>query len=291
MKVDFFIVGVPKAGTTSLYHYLNEHPEINMSSQKEPDYFSDADVQNEGMYYGKNRIDTIKKYHGLFDNNSESKLKGEASVSYLFYKNVPQKIKRYNPDAKIIIMLRDPIDRAFSHYLMDYRLGLVSDSFEDIIDRKSVHKNAKLFYQQYIELSEYANQVKRYLDVFDGKEILFIEYEDLKMDVLGIVRKTYLFLGVNQVYEPDVNKKHNTYTMPKNSIIRFIYSFVILRNILAFFFSKNLVNRIRAALFKNDKKPVLLDETRNRFKQLFANDVNVLGKVLNKNFSRWTKLD
>ena len=126
MKVDFFIVGAPKAGTTSLYHYLNEHPEISMSSQKEPDYFSDADIQNEGMYYGKNRIDTIKKYHSLFDDNSESKLKGEASVSYLFYKNVPQKIKAYNPDSKIIIMLRNPIERAFSHYLMDYRLGLVS---------------------------------------------------------------------------------------------------------------------------------------------------------------------
>jgi len=291
MKVDFFIVGAPKAGTTSLYHYLNEHPEISMSSQKEPDYFSDADIQNEGMYYGKNRIDTIKKYHSLFDDNSESKLKGEGSVSYLFYKNVPQKIKTYNPEAKIIIMLRDPIDRAFSHYLMDYRLGLVSDSFEDIIDQKSVHKDAKLFYQQYIELSEYANQVKRYLDVFNEQDILFIEYEDLKMDVLGIVKKTYLFLGVNKVYEPDVNKKHNTYTMPKNSVIRFIYSFVILRNILSFFFPKNLVNRIRAALFKNDKKPVLLDETRNRLKRFFTKDINALGEMLNKDFSRWTKLD
>ena len=291
MKVDFFIVGAPKAGTTSLYHYLNEHPEISMSSQKEPDYFSDADIQNEGMYYGKNRIDTIKKYHSLFDDNSESKLKGEASVSYLFYKNVPQNIKTYNPEAKIIIMLRDPIDRAFSHYLMDYRLGLVSDSFEDIIDQKSVHKNAKLFYQQYIELSEYTNQVKRYLNVFDGKEILFIEYEDLKKDALGIVKKTYLFLGVNQVYRPDVNKKHNTYTMPKNSIIRFIYSFVILRNILSFFFQKNLVNRLKIVLFKNDKKPKLLDKTRDRLKQFFTNDVNKLAKMLNKDFSRWINLD
>ena len=289
MKVDFFIVGAPKAGTTSLYHYLNEHPEISMSSQKEPDYFSDADLQNEGMYYGKNRIDTIKKYHNLFDNNSESKLKGEASVSYLFYKNVPQKIKTYNPEAKIIIMLRNPIDRAFSHYLMDYRLGLVSDSFEDIIDRKSVNKNEKLFYQQYIELSEYASQIKRYLDVFNDTEILFIEYEDLKMDLTSIMKKTYLFLGVNQFYEPDLTKKHNAYTMPKNSIIRFIYSIVILRNIASFFFPKNLVNWIRVVLFKNDKKPVLLEKTRIRLGQYFANDISTLTKTLNKDFSRWIK--
>ena len=289
MKVDFFIVGAPKAGTTSLYHYLNEHPEISMSSQKEPDYFSDADLQNDGMYYGKNRIDTIKKYHNLFDNNSESKLKGEASVSYLFYKNVPQKIKTYNPEAKIIIMLRNPIDRAFSHYLMDYRLGLVSDSFEDIIGRKSVNKNKKLFYQQYIELSEYSSQIKRYLDVFNDTEILFIEYEDLKMDLISIMKKTYLFLGVNQLYEPDLAKKHNTYAMPKNSVIRFIYSFVILRNIASFFFPKNLVNRIRVVLFKNDKKPVLLEKTRIRLGQYFANDISTLTKMLNKDFSRWIK--
>jgi hypothetical protein len=287
MKVDFFIVGAPKAGTTSLYHYLNEHPEISMSSQKEPDYFSDTDIQNEGMYYGKNRIKTIKKYHALFDDNSASKLKGEASVSYLFYKNVPQKIKAYNTDAKIIIMLRNPIDRAFSHYLMDYRLGLVTDSFEDIIDQKIVHKNAKLFYQQYIELSEYANQVKRYLDAFNETEILFIEYEDLKTDVLGIVKKTYLFLGVNEIYEPDVNTKHNTYSMPKNRIICFIYSFVLLRNILSFLFPKNLLNRLREVLFKNDKRPVLLDETRNRLKQFFANNINQLERMLNQDLSRW----
>ena len=289
MKVDFFIVGAPKAGTTSLYHYLNEHPEISMSSQKEPDYFSDADLQNYGMYYGKNRIDTIKKYHNLFDNNSESKLKGEASVSYLFYKNVPQKIKTYNPEAKIIIMLRNPIDRAFSHYLMDYRLGLVSDSFEDIIDHKSVNKNEKLFYQQYIELSEYASQIKRYLDVFNNTKILFIEYEDLKMDVTSIIKKTYLFLGVNQFYDPDLTKKHNTYTMPKNSIIRFVYSFVILRNIASLFLPKNLVNRIRVVLFKNDKKPVLLEKTRSRLAQYFTNDITTLTKMLNKDFSRWIK--
>ena len=147
MKVDFFIVGAPKAGTTSLYHYLNEHLEVEMSSQKEPDYFSDDALQEQGLYYGKNRIDTLDKYNNLFVNH-QAKLRGEGSVSYFFYDDVPNKIKKYNPDSKIIIMLRNPIDRAFSHYLMDYRLGLVSESFEDIVKKKSNHKYVNLFYQQ-----------------------------------------------------------------------------------------------------------------------------------------------
>ncbi|MBT4218039.1 MAG: sulfotransferase, partial [Flavobacteriales bacterium] len=218
MKVDFFIVGAPKAGTTSLYHYLNEHLEVEMSSQKEPDYFSDDALQEQGMYYGKNRIDTLDKYNNLFV-NPQAKLRGEGSVSYFFYDDVPNKIKKYNPDSKIIIMLRNPIERAFSHFLMDYSLGLVSESFEDIVKKKSNHKYASLFYQQYIQLGEYTNQLKRYLNVFNRENILLIDYDDFKKDVAEVVNKTYLFLGVNDDFQPNLNKKHNTYSMPKNRII------------------------------------------------------------------------
>ena len=288
MQVDFFIVGAPKAGTTSLYHYLNEHLEIEMSSQKEPDYFSDSLIQNKGMYYGKNRIDTLEKYNNLFI-NPEVKLRGEGSVSYLSYDDVPLKIKTYNPEAKIIIILRDPVDRAFSHYLMDYRLGLVSESFEDIINKKSKHKNAHLFYQQYIQVSEYAPQIKRYLNVFKRENILFIDYEDFKNDVAGVVNNVYLFLGVNDDFQPNLNKKHNTYTMPKNGIIRYIYSFVSFRNFLTSIFSKGLVKSIRNSLFINDRKPKLSNANREFLNEFFKEDLKELNALLNKDFTKWLK--
>jgi hypothetical protein len=288
MKVDFFIAGAPKAGTTSLYYYLEEHPEIEMSSQKEPDYFSDIPLQEQGMYYGKNRINTLDKYESLFA-QKEGVIYGEGSVSYLFYENVAEDIKKYNPNAKIIIMLRNPIDRAFSHYLMDYRLGLVSDSFEDIINKKSKYKNAHLFYQQYIEVSEYAKQIQRYCNVFSTDNLLLIDYEDFKGDVSGTVDLVYDFLKVSTEFSADVNTKHNTFTMPKNKGIRFIYSFVILRKILTFIFPKSLVENIKGLLFRADKKPKLLEETRNQLKQFFSDDVRELGRVLGKDYSKWTK--
>ena len=288
MKVDFFIVGAPKAGTTSLYHYLNEHLEIEMSSQKEPDYFSDEALKRQGMYYGKNRIDNLEKYHGLFA-NKDVKLRGEASVSYLFYDDVPKKIKEYNSKAKIIIMLRNPIDRAFSHYLMDYRLGLVSDSFDSIIKKKLKHKNASLFFQQYIKLSEYSQQVSRYLEVFDKENIMFIDYEDFKKDVSAVVDKAYLFLGVNNDFQPNLKKKHNTYTMPKNSIIRFIYSFVSFRKFLTNIVPKSIVKWIRNLLFKSDKKPALSNDTRKFLAFYFKDDVDYLSVLLKKNYSKWIK--
>jgi hypothetical protein len=284
-------VGAPKAGTTSLYYYLNEHPEVEMSREKEPDYFSDESIQKQDMYYGNQRINSEEKYHSLFNKESKDIVFGEASVSYLFYENVAEDIKKYNPNAKIIIMLRNPIDRAFSHYLMDYRLGLVSDSFEDIINKKSKHKDAHLFYQQYIEVSEYSNQIERYLKEFDAKNILFIDYEDFKIDTREVVRKAYDFLDINSEYIAEINKKHNTFTMPKNNFIRFIYSFVFIRNILTVLFTKKLIISIRFLLFKQDKKPVLFDETRKQLEQYFKKDVLKLNDIMNKDFSKWIKLD
>jgi hypothetical protein len=288
MKVDFFIVGAPKAGTTSLYHYLSEHPQVEMSSQKEPDYFSDKAIHEQGMYYGKNRVNTLDKYESLFV-QKESVVYGEASVSYLFYDNVTEDIKKYNPNAKIIIMLRNPIERAFSHYLMDYRLGLISDSFENIIAKKSKHKNAHLFYQQYIEVGKYAKQIQRYLDFFEKESILFIDYEDFKKNVSKTVGKVYDFLNISTEFAADINIKYNTFTMPKNKLIRLIYSFVFLRKILTFLFPIYLVKNIRVLLFKSDKKPELLKETRSLLKRIFNDDIKKLEEVLSKDYSKWIK--
>jgi len=288
MKVDFFIVGAPKAGTTSLYHYLNEHPQVEMSSQKEPDYFSDEAIHQQGMYYGKNRVNTLDNYESLFV-QKESVVYGDGSVSYLFYDNVAEDIKKYNPNAKIIIMLRNPIERAFSHYLMDYRLGLISDSFENILAKKSKHKNAHLFYQQYIEVSKYAKQIQRYLDFFEKDNILVIDYEDFKKNVSKTVDQVYSFLNISAEFAADINTKHNTFTMPKNKVIRFIYSFVFLRKILTFLFPIYLVKNIRVLLFKADKKPELLKETRSQLRIIFNDDIKKLEEVLGKNYSKWIK--
>jgi hypothetical protein len=288
MKVDFFIVGAPKAGTTSLYHYLSEHPQVEMSSQKEPDYFSDKAIHEQGMYYTKNRVNSLDKYESLFV-QKESVVYGEASVSYLFYENVAEDIKKYNPNAKIIIMLRNPIERAFSHYLMDYRLGLISDSFENVLAKKSKHKNAHLFYQQYIEVSKYAKQIQRYLDFFEKDSILFIDYEDFKINVSKTVDQVYNFLHISIEFAADINTKHNTFTMPKNKVIRLIYSFVFLRKILTFLFPIYLVKNIRVLLFKSDKKPELLKETRSLLKRIFNDDIKNLEEVLSKDYSKWIK--
>ena len=120
---SFFIVGAPKAGTTSLYHYLEEHPEVYMSPIKETNFFSSKQMQEQELYYDATPIQSKNQYLELFKDVSQEKQVGEASVSYLYYTGVAKKILEFNPKAKIVIMLRNPVERAFSHYLMDKRLG------------------------------------------------------------------------------------------------------------------------------------------------------------------------
>ena len=287
-KVDFFIVGAPKAGTTSLYHYLNEHPEIEMSSQKEPNFFSHEALRKQKIYYDKNRINTLKKYHRLFE-RTDVNLIGEASVSYLFYEDVPKKIITYNPDAKIIIMLRNPIDRAFSHYLMDFRLGLVSESFETIIRKQSEHKNANLFYQQYVKVSEYTNQVKRYSEVFSKKNIYIIDYEVFKNQTSDIVDDVIIFLGLDNNSKSFSSKRYNAYKEPKNNIIRSIYAFIPFRNMLSNILPEYINKTISDLLFDSGKKPKLSKSTRDFLKKHFESDVIELSKFLNKDFLKWIR--
>lgn len=284
MKVGIFIVGTPKAGTTSLHHYLNEFPEILMSSEKEPDYFSDKEILEQGLYYGESRIDSLIKYNNLFSKRDKEKFLGEASVSYLFYPEVSKRIKEYNPESKIIIMLRNPIDRAFSHYLMDYRLGLTSKSFEEEFKNQE-----SLNFQQYFLLGNYYNQVKKYLEFFETKNVHIIWYSDFKQNAEKELQKVIKFIGLNSDFKVDFNKVHNSFSMPKNNMIRKIYSVVWLRKILTFIFPEKLVNWIKSILFNKGKKPKLSEESREVLFSYYKSDIENLEQLLSVNLSRWKK--
>ena len=284
MKVNLFIVGTPKAGTTSLHHYLNECPEILMSIRKEPDFFSDREIQEQGLYYGTSRINTLSKYNSLFSSWIDEPIIGEASVSYLFYPDVPERIKLYNENSKIIIMLRNPIERAFSHYLMDYRLGLTSNSFEEEFDKKET-----LNFQQYFLLGNYFHQVKRYLNIFGKENVHIIWYSDFKENTANELNKVISFLGLNTDFKLDFKKIHNSFSMPKNNFIRKVYSIVWLRKTLSFLFPANFLIYIKTVLFNKDNKPKLSDRIRELLHKYYLPDIERLEKLLSVNLSQWKK--
>jgi len=289
MKVDFFIVGAPKAGTTSLYHYLNEHPKISMSSVKEPNYFSYEELETQKLYYKSNKINSLDSYHNLFPTRDANLIYGEASVSYLFYKNVAEKIKTYNKNAKIIILLRNPIERAFSHYLMDVRLGLISESFESVVDGFETTSKNKLYYQQYIELGKYYNQISNYKRLFNDKNILIIDYEDFKNKTSLSVTTVFDFLQIDTSFMPNLDLNHNTFRKPKFTFIEKLYSNHSIRCIINKLISSKFKNYINQIVFDKEDKPILSHDLRVRLKSIFKNDVNKLSDMLNKDFSKWIK--
>ena len=188
-KPNLFIVGAAKAGTTSIYKYLSEHPDIYMSPIKEPNFFG-SDISWEDFrhdykintqldfdkYFSKKKlihkhiafIEDINLYMKLFRNGEDFKILGEASTSYLYSKLAAKEIYKFNPTAKIIIILRDPLERTISHYLMDYSSkkyktkNILEDLKKDFYSSKKGYGITNL----YIDLSLYSEQILRYIKIF-----------------------------------------------------------------------------------------------------------------------------
>lgn len=286
MKVDFFIVGAPKAGTTSLYKYLNQHQDVVMSSVKEPNYFSNEELESQDLYYASKNITDEKDYHSLFQANGEKKKLGEASVSYLFYPKVSKRIFTYNKDAKIIIILRNPVDRAYSHYKMDFRLGFVKRDFEDLVLNNN--KEGSLFYQQYIDLGLYHLQVKSYIDEFGSTNVCVMFYEDLKKDRATFVNNIFSFLNLKSDSNINFNLKYNKSKLPSNNFMRYLYSISLVRKTASFLFNERLINFINKNFFRESNQEIE-SKVRHKLNQVFLNDIFMLEKLLNKDLSSWRK--
>ena len=279
MKVNTFIVGAPKAGTTSLYFYLQQHPDVCMSKIKEPNYFTAKEVVK--LYYDVSPVNNEDWYHSIFTEPTR-KVVGEGSVSYLFYPKVAQKIYQYNPEARILIILRNPVQRAFSHYLMDCRLGLCDISLEEILENPSKYPH---FYQQFIELGMYHQQIKRYIDVFGQSQVKVLFYDDLKSETSIFIDQVFSFLALKSV---DINMVvKNKFKQHSSTIVAKLYQFKWLRYYINRFFPKKMLLMIKSVLFKDSKKPTLDPAIKRKLSEIYKKDIAELSKLLSKDLSAW----
>ena len=282
---DFFIVGAPKAGTTSLYYYLEQHPDIFMSPVKEPNYFSFTEIEKQNLYYTEKGISNWEDYVALFRNSSGKKARGEASVSYLFYPGVAKNIFNKIPEARIIIMLRNPIDRAFSHYEMDYRLGYVKSSFSEIVFDKNKNHLRQMQFQQYVLLGNYAEQVNRYFEVFGKKNVFVVLFDDFKTDAEGVIKKLYKFLQVNPDFENDTEEKHNISEQPRNKLLLALYRTKAIRKLMRKLFPASIIAGVKKILMtkKKSRNPEVVSFLRN----YYMPGIIELENILNRNLKNW----
>ena len=310
---DFFIAGAVKSGSTSAYYYLSEHPEVFMSPIKEPHYFSSDDMDfslfrplvrkrvqsfNLDAYLDSNMdqvvhrayIRTITDYVRLFKNMKDEKAVGEASTSYLWSVTAPKRIKQQIPDAKIIIMLRNPVERAFSHYLMDFKNNLVKGSFSDALeqDQKVIHaswgKNS-----MYVETGMYAEQVKRFMDIFPAEQILIVLYDDFKGNTLETMKTIYHFLAIDESYIPDLTKKYNTFFLPVNPLAGKIMNNIFLRKHIIDRLGNGFKEPFKKLFSKKGEQPAMSDKEKLFLMDVYKEDIVNLQQLIKKDLSNWLK--
>ena len=287
MLPDFIIVGAPKAGTTSLFHYIKEHADIFMCEPKEVNYFSGEDINEQNLFYSDFKVNKLVDYKKLFSFARLDQIKGEASVSYLFYPEVAQRIFETIPACKIIAVLRNPIERGYSHYLMDYKLGLVDLPYEDIVFKRGDHKDLALYYQQYVELGFYAIQLERYFAVFPKEQIKIYTQDELKMDTAAVVKNLFEFLNVKYTDIVKSELQHNQFSLPKNKLIHKLYSSVWLRKSLSAILPYSFREKVKSVLFKKGKKPELTQKTIEKLLEIYSPDILKLNEMIDQDVLTW----
>jgi len=280
MHPNFFIVGAPKAGTTYLYNMLKQHPDVFFPDRKELNHFSAWEIQQQRLYYEEKVISDHDEYISLYQSASFCPIRGVASVSYLFYPKVPGRIFKSCPDARILIMLRNPCHRAFSHYLMDERLGYVDVPFSEIIFKGKADLRLSLYYQQYVELGLYAEQVKRYLDVFGREQLHVILFERARGNWERTLSDIYAFLGIPDSFMP-VNEAQNPYRAGRNAALQKVYKNRRIRRFLKALLPQKLRDRLLDRLFPQNEKPKMSGEVLAELRHLYRKDTVNLGKLLN----------
>ena len=274
---NFFIVGAPRAGTTSLYEYLSDIDGIYMSPIKQPHFFS-VSVDEKILLQRPFRKEN--EYLKLFENVKNETAIGEATPVYLWDPEAPKLIKEKVPDAKIIIILRDPVERAFSHYLLTVGFGQESQSFSNAIQKAL---NAKPDYSGGIlESGFYGEQILRYMKFFDKNQIKIIIFEEFIKDTKSHMKEILDFLNVPAPLPENFKRIHNKFTVPKNKLVKLLIQNASIRHLVKNFLPRESGRQIKKLLDKEGNKPTMKLEDKIFLQKLYLEDSKKLEKLLNK---------
>jgi hypothetical protein len=289
---NFFIAGAPRCGTTAMYDYLRQHPDVFMPLRKEPVYFG-SDLQKRKPYLDE------AGYRELFEPGAGCARRGEATVWYLYSQTAAREIHDFVPEARIIIMLRNPVDMI--HSLHSHQLFTANEDIADFEaalaaepDRAQgrrlppgVRRPEGLLYRA---CGRYADHVERWLEVWGSDQLKVILYDDLSADPAGTYRQTLDFLQVDPSFAPDFAVVNQNKGVRSGLLRRIIYhpAYVAVTNRLPGPISHAVSRAVKRANIRYAERPRMSAELRSQLTAEFAPDVERLAGIIGRDLSAWT---
>ena len=276
MLPNFIMIGAMKSGTSSLHHYLDEHPDISMSYPKELDFFIEERRWNKGFDW----------YESHFSKGAV--IRGESSVGYTQrhkYAGVPGRIHAMNPDLKLLYLLRDPVERVVSHFTQLSLMGLEQRDFQGVLD--------ELPGSDYVLSSSYHFQLSAFLDYFPMEQIQILTLEELVRDKVGTIQKVFRFLGVEDDFVgKDWALVHNRSVdkYERNALGKVMHKvpFKSRWKPLVPVPLATAYSRLTARKPEQRLQPLLSEEKRHEIQTLLQNDIARLREVSGRDFSEWS---
>ncbi len=300
---NFLIIGAAKSGTSALLAYVQQHPQIFTSAIKETGFFAlegetpsfagPGDAPSNGRF-----ITDLGKYQALFRRVNGQVAVGEQSDLYLSSPSAPARIRHYLPHAKLIAVLRNPVDRAYSayrHMVRDGREPLAS--FEEALqaDDERVAANWHPIWHLK-QRGFYYVQLKRYFDLFDRKQIAVYTYDEFEGNPAATVRSIFNFLGVDPSFTPDVSVRHNVGGTPRS---RLLHQMLVSQNVVKDAIkpllpqsARNRLIRLKSTLLERNtvrNGPKMLPETRRSLTELYRDDIRKLESLIERDLSHWLR--
>jgi len=270
----FILVGAMKCGTTSLHQYLGAHPEICVSDPKEPNFFLDRNQKG------------LDWYRRCFDEDAREY--GEASTNYTKYpsfQGVPERMHDLLPDLKLLYLVRDPVERALSHYAHNCAAGREAQSVDDAF--RPVEES------HYLQTSRYHAQISCYLDHYPRERLLVVESERLRADRRAVLRKIFEFLGVSAEVDESAfeDEYHTTSGKLRPGVSSFLQETAVGRTLTSLgrtLVPETVLERGLDLVRSDVERPTLSDATQHDVRAYLQDDVDRLRALTGRAFDAWS---
>jgi hypothetical protein len=293
---NFLIIGSQSSGTTSVYNYLKQHPQVFVSPVKETNFFVHDGQNPEIAPHIPSGLPGLAAYQALFRDASGHTAVGEASPLYLIDPQAAARIRHHIPETRLVAILRNPVERAHTAYWMRVRDGRERRSFEEAVDQElegAADGSLEFALRHYVRWGLYATHLKPYRDAFDRAQLAICLFDDLRADPVGFMRALFRFLEVDDAFVPDTSVRHNIAGAPRSKLLqpllRKSYLTRALRSVLPEPLGRKASSIQEALRSRALAKPTMPSELRRRLVATYRSDILELQDMIERDLSGWLR--